>query len=79
MILPLAYIKVAGHKWALVIKAPKGSGSSSSADRAGQALLFLIFGPLILLGNAVTDSYWFIAHLYKMDLDKAETKKSKQE
>mmetsp|Transcript_3745 Transcript_3745/g.4999 ORF Transcript_3745/g.4999 Transcript_3745/m.4999 type:complete len:181 (+) Transcript_3745:160-702(+) len=39
-ILPLAYIKVAGHKWALVIRAPKGKGSSSSLDRAGQALIF---------------------------------------
>ena len=35
IILPLAYLKVAGHKWALVIKAPRGKGSSSSLDRAG--------------------------------------------
>lgn len=35
VILPLAYLKVVGHKWALVIKAPKGTGSSSSLDRAG--------------------------------------------
>jgi len=35
VILPFAYLKVAGHKWALVVKAPRGKGSSSSLDRAG--------------------------------------------
>lgn len=33
-IIPFAYMKVAGHKWALVIRAPRGKGSSSSLDRA---------------------------------------------
>ena len=79
LILPVAYLKVAGHKWALVIKAPKGKGSSSSLDRAGQALLFQLFGPLLMLCSAITDTGWFIAHLYKTDLDKSITKKSKEE
>ena len=35
LILPFAYIKIAGHKWALVIKAPKGTGGASNLDRAG--------------------------------------------
>ena len=79
VILPFAYLKIAGHKWALVIKAPKGSGSSSSADRAGQAFVFLLFGPILLAFNMIVDTYWFLVHLYKMDLDKSVTKKSKEE
>ena len=79
LILPFAYLKVVGHKWALVIRAPKGKGSSSSLDRAGQALIFMIVGPIIMSVNIVTDVYWFVRHLYKMDLDKTITKKSKAE
>ena len=79
LILPFAYLKVVGHKWALVIRAPKGKGSSSSLDRAGQALIFMIVGPIIMSFNIVTDVYWFVRHLYKMDLDKTITKKSKAE
>ena len=79
LILPLAYIKVVGHKFALVIKAPKGKGSSSSLDRAGQALLFLLVGGLLMAASVFTDTYWFIMHLYKMDLDKSITKKTKSE
>ena len=79
VILPFAYLKVAGHKWALVIKAPKGTGSSSSLDRAGQALLFQVAGLIFMFLSVFTDTYWFILHLYKMDLDKSITKKSKAE
>jgi len=35
LILPFCYIKIIGHKWALIVKAPVGKGSSSSLDRAG--------------------------------------------
>jgi Ion transport protein len=35
IILPFCYIKMLGHKWALIVKAPVGKGSSSSLDRAG--------------------------------------------
>ena len=62
-----------------MIKAPKGKGSSSSLDRAGQALLFMLLGLIFLSLNVVTDMYWFVKHLYKMDLDKSITKKSKAE
>ena len=79
IIMPLAYVKVAGHKWALVIRAPRGKGSSSSLDRAAQAFLFLICGPLLMLGNIFVDMFWFVMHLYKMDLDKSITKKTKAE
>ena len=79
VILPLAYLKVSGHKWALVVKAPKGDGSSSSLDRAGQAFLFQVIGPLLMSASIFTDIYWFVLHLYKVDLDKSITKKSKAE
>jgi len=79
LILPLAYLKVAGHKWALVIKAPRGKGSSSSLDRSAQALVFMVLGLPIMTGNVVVDMFWFFKHLYKMDLDKSVTKKTKAE
>ena len=59
-IMPFAYIKVVGHKWALVIRAPRGKGSSSSLDRAGQAVLFLLLGPFLMLGSIFTDTYLLI-------------------
>lgn len=34
-ILPFTYLKVLGHKWALVVKAPQGKGASSTLDRSG--------------------------------------------
>ena len=30
-------------------------------------------------GSIITDIYWFVLHLYKTDLDKSITKKSKAE
>ena len=39
----------------------------------------MIFGPIIMSLNIFTDVYWFVKHLYKMDLDKTVTKKSKAE
>jgi len=32
-----------------------------------------------MTGSVITDTYWFIRHLYKMDLDKSVTKKTKAE
>ena len=78
-IMPFSYIKIVGHKWALVIRAPRGKGSSSSLDRAGQAVIFLLLGPILMLGSIITDTYWFVLHIYKMDLDKSTTKKEKSE
>jgi hypothetical protein len=79
IILPFAYLKICGHKWALMVHAPRGKGSSSTLDRAGQALLFMILGVLILVLNLIVDTWWFVSHLYKTNLDKTITKKEKQE
>ena len=70
MLLPLCYVKMVGHKWALMIKAPTGQGSMTTLDRAGAALLFMIFGPVLLILAAFVDSFWYVAHVYKRDLDK---------
>jgi len=32
-----------------------------------------------MLASVITDMFWFIKHLYKMDLDKSITKKTKVE
>jgi hypothetical protein len=37
----------------------------------GHAVLFLAIGLPILILDAIVDIGWFIAHLYKMDLEKA--------
>jgi len=41
--------------------------------------LFTLIGPLLLLASAVTDTYWYIAHVYKTDLDKTEYSIAKAE
>ena len=79
IILPFAYLKIVFHKWALMVRAPKGQGSQSYLDRAGQAILFIIIGMPILILNIIVDLYWFIRHLYKTDLDRTVTKKAKSE
>ena len=38
-------------------------------------MVFLIFGPLILLLNALVDTVYFILHVYQTDLDETTTKK----
>jgi len=73
--MPFAYFKIVGHKFALMVKGPTGAGSSSTLDRWGNAIVFLIFGPLILFFNSLVDTVYFLIHVYKMDLDKTEAKK----
>ena len=79
VILPFVFLKMVFHKWALLVKAPKGMGSSSFCDRAGKALIFMIFGIILLVLNAIIDIVWFLIHVYKKDLDKTITKRSKSE
>lgn len=71
LILPFCYIKLIGHKFALMVKSPKGHGARSACDRAGHAVLFIIIGPLMLTMNCLVDLAWFFCHLYKTDLERA--------
>ena len=74
VIIPFCYVKIVGHKFALMVVSPQGQGARSTLDRAGHAFLFLAIGPLLLTLNYLVDLYWFLAHLYKMDLEKTNTK-----
>ena len=38
-------------------------------------MFFMIAGPIILTLDSFVDIYWFILHMYKMDLDKVAEKK----
>lgn len=69
---------MAGHKWALMIKAPTGEGSLTTLDRAGQAFLFTLIGPLLLFLSAIADCFWYWAHVFKEDLDKTEFAQAKK-
>lgn len=74
LLLPFTYIKVVAHKFALMVKGPSGVGTVSTLDRFGSAFLFLIFGPLLLTLSVIVDIGWFLAHVYKMDLEKSINK-----
>ena len=69
LILPLSYIKMVGHKFALILKNPQGTGSKSTSNRFGFAIFFLVFGLLILSLDCLVDIFYFIFHTYKTDLD----------
>ena len=43
-------------------------------DRAGHAFIFIVIGPVLLTLNCVVDLFWFLAHLYKTDLEKSQRK-----
>lgn len=62
--IPICYIKVVGHKFALVIKNPQGYGSKTKSDRVGYAFYFLALGPFILMLDSLFDICYFIRHLY---------------
>jgi hypothetical protein len=62
-----------------MIVSPQGQGARSTLDRAGHALLFMALGPIILCLNFLVDLGWFIRHLYKMDLEKSNTGRSKMD
>ena len=49
-------------------------GGSSFFDRAGKAIIFMLFGAIVLLLNFLVDIVWFLIHTYKKDLDKTVTK-----
>jgi hypothetical protein len=70
LLLPFCYIKMVGHKWALVCKSPKGHETSTTGDRLCRALLFTVFGFVLLLLSVLVDQVWYVLHVYKMDLDK---------
>jgi hypothetical protein len=74
LILPLCYVKLVGHKFALMVKSPKGHKASTTLDRAGRAILFIPFGPFLLALTCIMDCIWFFMHLYKMDLERAAYK-----
>ena len=78
VIMPFAYVKIVGHKFALMVKGPSGTGSITSLDRFGNGILFLFIGPILVVFSAIVDIFWFISHTYKMDLDKTETKHTYQ-
>lgn len=69
VMLPLCYIKVVGHKFALMVKNPQGTGAKSTSDRFAYAVFFIFCGPFILLFDGIVDTFWFLFHLYKTDLD----------
>lgn len=70
------YLKVVGHKWALVVNGPIGRGSVSPLDRAGQCVVFFAFGPFILLVTLFTDLYWFSKHVYITDLESSNSSRA---
>lgn len=74
LILPFAYFKVVGHKFALMICGPTGAGSQTTLDRFGSAILFVFIGPILLVLSMIVDIYWWLAHVYKMDLEKSSSK-----
>jgi hypothetical protein len=69
LILPISYLKVCGHKFALVVKNPQGTGAKTTSDRFGYAMFFVFIGPFLLSLAAIVDVYWFIKHTFKTDLD----------
>ena len=75
LILPISYAKTVGHKFALMVKNPTGKGSKTASNRLGYAVFFLAFGLPILAANSVVDIWWFLLHLYKMDLDRLQNDK----
>lgn len=74
IILPFAYLKIVAHKFSLMVSGPTGVGTVTTLDRFGSAFLFVLFGPLLLLFSAIVDIGWFLAHCYKMDLEKSINK-----
>lgn len=63
-ILPVAYVKMFFHKFALVVNNPQGVGAKSKSNRLGYAVLWTFVGPFILMANYFVDIYWFFKHVY---------------
>lgn len=76
VILPFVYLKLLGHKWALIVHAPIGKGSTSSLDRFGQWWLFLFLGPVFLVMNVIMDIFWYFIHIYRPQLDRSNSSKA---
>lgn len=71
VLMPFCYIKMVGHKFALMVKQPEGAGARSFLDRFFHGILFFALGPIFLGLNCIVDIFWFMVHMYKMDLDKS--------
>ena len=71
LIIPLCYIKMAFHKFALIFKAP--SGGRKALDRTLWAIFFSIFGIIILTLDSIVDIFWFLRHMFTLQLDKSNS------
>ncbi|CAI2363473.1 unnamed protein product [Moneuplotes crassus] len=71
LILPLAYLKLIPHKFALIFK-KEVTHSGNTANRVGSFVLILVFGLFILALNFCVDTYYFVIHLYKTDLERID-------
>ena len=76
--IPLCYIKMVGHKFALIINNPQGYGSKTKSDRLGYAIYFIILGPIILFLDSIVDIIFFLRHIY-MDAEEIEVGQQKVE
>ena len=73
--IPLCYIKMAAHKFALIVKNPQGYGSKTKSDRLGYAIYFMLLGIPILLLDCIVDISWFHRHMYMSGLEEMAQQK----
>ena len=61
---PFVYIKMVAHKWALVMAASSSKTKMRTMERFLGFLLFLFFGPSLIICNFWSDLVWFFVHCY---------------
>jgi hypothetical protein len=70
---PFVYLKMVFHKLTMVWAYSKVF-RVSRADKFTYFLLFFFAGPLIVMGNTVIDTYYFVRHLLLLELQKVKHK-----
>jgi hypothetical protein len=70
---PLVYVKMVFHKLTMVWVYSK-SFRVSRADKFTHFLFFTALGPIIIIGNTMVDTFYFVRHLVQLDLQKVKHK-----
>jgi hypothetical protein len=78
VITPLAYAKIVGHKFALMVMTSKQAVyKGGKCDKGLNGVLFIFFGLFILYADMVRDCVSFLRHALETDLDRRTHNKNK--
>ena len=71
---PLVYVKMVFHKLTMVWVYSR-SFRVSRADKFMNFVAYFLIGPIWIIGNTIVDTWFFLRHMVRLDLQKVKNKR----